>query len=52
MVRPRPRKNMVGIPKILLSLAKQRSGGPEGNIFTKMIVHAPGTQNQDIVLGF
>jgi hypothetical protein len=48
---------MVGIPKILLSWMKQRSGGPQGNIFTKRIVHAPGTQflggvSQDLVLGF
>jgi hypothetical protein len=35
MVRPGPRKNMAGIPKILLSWTKQRSGGPQGNVFTK-----------------
>jgi hypothetical protein len=57
MVRPGPRKNIVGIPKILLSWMKQRSGGPQGNIFTKRIVHAPGTWflggvSQDLVLGF
>jgi hypothetical protein len=34
---------MVGVPKILLSWTKQRSGGPQGNVFTKRIVHAPGT---------
>jgi hypothetical protein len=44
MVKPGPRKNMVGIPKILLSWMKQRSGGPQGNIFTERIIHAPGTQ--------
>jgi hypothetical protein len=43
MVRPGPRKNMVGIPKVLLSWMKQRSGGPQGNIFTKKIINAPGT---------
>jgi hypothetical protein len=28
MVRPGPRKNMVGIPEILLSWTKHRNGGP------------------------
>jgi hypothetical protein len=35
---------MVGIPKILLSWMKQRSGGPQGNVFTERIVHASGTR--------
>jgi hypothetical protein len=57
MVRPGPRKNMVGIPKILLSWTKHRSGGPQGNVFTERIIHAPGTQllggvSWDLVLGF
>jgi hypothetical protein len=57
MVRPGPRKNMVGVPKILLSWMKQRSGGPQGNFFTERIVHSPGTWflggvNRDLVLGF
>jgi hypothetical protein len=57
MVRPGLRKNMVGVPKILLSWTKQRSGGPQGNIFTERIVHAPGTWflggvSWDPVLGF
>jgi hypothetical protein len=34
---------MVGIPKILLSWMKQRSGGPQENIFTERITHASGT---------
>jgi hypothetical protein len=33
MVRPGPRMNIAGIPKIFLSWTKQRSGGPEGNVF-------------------
>jgi hypothetical protein len=44
MVRPGLKKNMVGIPKILLSWKKQRSGGPQGNVFTERIVHAQGSQ--------
>jgi hypothetical protein len=57
MMRPSLRKNMVGIPKIFLSWTKQRSGGPQGNVFTKRIVYTPGTRflggvNQDLVLGF
>jgi hypothetical protein len=57
MVRPSLRKNMVGIPKILLSWTKQRSGGPQGNVFTERIIHAPGAQflrgvNWYLVLGF
>jgi hypothetical protein len=57
MVRRGPRKNMVGIPKILLSWMKQRSEGPQGNVFTERIVHAPGTRflggvSWDLVLGF
>jgi hypothetical protein len=57
MVRPGPRKNMVGIPKILLSWMKQRSGGPQRNVFTKRIIHAPGTWflgvvSWDLVLRF
>jgi hypothetical protein len=56
MVRPGLRENMVGILKILLSWTKQRSGGPQGNVFTE-IVHAPGTRflggvSWDLVLGF
>jgi hypothetical protein len=48
---------MVGIPKILLSWKKQRSGGPQGNIFTERIVQAPGTKflgvvSWDLVQGF
>jgi hypothetical protein len=48
---------MVGIPKMLLSWMKQRSGGPQQNIFTERIVHAPGTRflgqvSRDLVLGF
>jgi hypothetical protein len=35
---------MVGVPKILISWTKQRSGGPQWNIFTERIVHIPGTQ--------
>jgi hypothetical protein len=34
---------MAGIPEILLSWKKQRSGGPQGIIFTERIVHASGT---------
>jgi hypothetical protein len=50
-------KNMVCVPKILLSWMKQKSGGPQGNIFTKRVSHAPGTQflgavSQDLVIGF
>jgi hypothetical protein len=41
MVQLGPRKNMVGVPKILLSWMKQRSGGPQGNVFTERIVHTP-----------
>jgi hypothetical protein len=57
MVRPGPRKNMVGVRKILLSWMKQRNGGPQGNVFTERIVHAPGTWflggvSRDLVLGF
>jgi hypothetical protein len=57
MVRPGPRKNMVGVPKILLSWTKERSGGPQGNISTERIVHTPGTQflrgvSRDLVLRF
>jgi hypothetical protein len=57
MVRPGMSKNIVGIPKILLSWMKQRSGGPQGNVFTKRIIHTPGTWflggvSQDLVLGF
>jgi hypothetical protein len=57
MVRPSPRKNMVGLPKILLPWMKQRSGGPQGSIFTERIVHVPGTWflggvSWDLVLGF
>jgi hypothetical protein len=44
MVRPSPRKNIAGVPEILLSWTKQRSGGPQGNIFTERIVHASGTR--------
>jgi hypothetical protein len=56
-VRPGQRKNMVGVPKILLSWTKQRSGGPQGNVFNERIVHGPGTWflggvSQDLVLGF
>jgi hypothetical protein len=43
MVRPGPRKNMAGIPEILLSWTKQRSGGSQGNVFTERIVHTLGT---------
>jgi hypothetical protein len=43
MVRPCPRKNMMGIPKILLAYTKQRSGGPQGNVFTERINHTPGS---------
>jgi hypothetical protein len=42
MVRPGLRKNIAGIPEILLLWAKQRSGGPQGNIFTERIFHIPG----------
>jgi hypothetical protein len=42
MVRPIPRKNMVGVPKILLSWTKQRSGGPQGNVFIERILYASG----------
>jgi hypothetical protein len=57
MVRSGLRKNMAGIPEILLSWMKQRSGRPQGNIFTKRIVQSPGTWflrrvSQDLVLGF
>jgi hypothetical protein len=57
MVRPGLRKNMVSIPKILLAWMKQRSGGPQGNIFTVRIFHVPGTWflvgvSWDLVLGF
>jgi hypothetical protein len=56
-VRPGPRKNMVGVPKILLPCMKERSGGPQGNVFTERIFHAPGTWflrgvSWDLVLGF
>jgi hypothetical protein len=37
MVRLGTRKNMVGIPKILLSWTKQRSGRPQVIIFTERI---------------
>jgi hypothetical protein len=48
---------MVGISKILLSWTKQRSGGPQRNIFTEGIVHVPGTRflgaaSRDLALGF
>jgi hypothetical protein len=43
MVRPGLRKNMAGIPEIVLSWTKQRSGRPQGNIFTERIVYTPGT---------
>jgi hypothetical protein len=43
MIRLSSRKNMVGIPEILLSWMKQRSGGPQGNVFTERVIHAPGT---------
>jgi hypothetical protein len=57
MVRPVLRKNLAGIPEILFSWMKQRSGGPQGNIFTERIVHTSGTRflrqvSQDLVLGF
>jgi hypothetical protein len=32
---------MAGIPKILLSWIKQRSGRPQGNIFTERIIQVP-----------
>jgi hypothetical protein len=44
MVRPGPRKNMVGVPNIFLSWMKQRSGVPQGNIFTERIIYATGTR--------
>jgi hypothetical protein len=44
MMRPNPRNYMAGIPKILLSWTKQRSGGSQGNIFTERIIHAPRSQ--------
>jgi hypothetical protein len=48
---------MVGIPKILFSWMKQRSGGPQVDVFVERIVHASGTWflggvSQDLVLGF
>jgi hypothetical protein len=43
MMRPCLRKNMVGVPEIFLSWMKQRSGGPQGNVFTERIIHASGT---------
>jgi hypothetical protein len=43
MVKLSPRKNMVGVPEILLSWMTQRSGGPQGNIFTKRIIHSSRT---------
>jgi hypothetical protein len=57
MVRPCSRKNMAGVSEIFLSWMKQRSGGPQGNIFIKRIIYAPGTQflsqvGRDLVLGF
>jgi hypothetical protein len=57
MVRPSLRKNMVGIPKILLSWMKQKSRGPQGNVYPERIVHTPGTQflgavSWGLVLGF
>jgi hypothetical protein len=43
MMRPSLRKNMAGIPEILLSWTKQRSGEPQGNVFTERIIHTSGT---------
>jgi hypothetical protein len=43
MMRPCPRKNMVGIPEIFLSWMKQRSGGLQGNVFTERNAHTAGT---------
>jgi hypothetical protein len=53
MVRPGPRKNIAGVPEMM----KQRSGGPQGNVFTERIIHASGTWflrrvSWDLVLGF
>jgi hypothetical protein len=44
MVRPGLRKNMAVVPEILLFWMKQRRGGPQENIFTQKIIHAPGTR--------
>jgi hypothetical protein len=44
MMRSSLRKHMAGIPEILLSWMKQRSGGPQGNIFTERIVYTSGTR--------
>jgi hypothetical protein len=44
MMRPGSRKNVANVPKILLSWMKQRSGGPQGNVFTERIAHASGTR--------